>query len=92
MSDMKLVQVDWVDSQSDGSWQYVAEARRAASEDPLLRCTSVGYVVADDDDYMLLAMGQSHPVGEAKPLVSNTIQIPRCSITAVRALSIGRRK
>jgi hypothetical protein len=87
---MKLVQVDWVDSTSSNDWRPVADAKRKAEEENALFCSSVGFLVADMPDYVLLACSYTPPTSEDAETVANTMQIPRCAIQSIRPLQVGR--
>lgn len=84
---MKLVAVSWIDSHTDNDWKTVENAKREASEASALMMRSVGYVVEETTEYVLLAGTWSPGVNAGDDLVNNTMQIPRVAVTEVRALA-----
>lgn len=79
---MKRVQVEWIDSISDGSWVTREEAVTRAQKGDILACTSVGLLLADTDDYVLLATSHMRD-GD---LVQGLLQIPRVAVRGVKEL------
>jgi hypothetical protein len=79
---MKRVQVTWIDSISDGAWVTREEAVSRATKDDILDCTSVGLLLADTDDYVLLATSHMRD-GD---LVQGLLQIPRVAVREVKEL------
>ena len=80
---MKLVYLEWVDSSSQGSstWIDVDSVLRSGKDDSM-KCVSVGFVLSDDDDSILLA---SHLSGDCEVKMvghcSGNMQIPKLAIT-----------
>lgn len=85
---MKLVLVEWLDSDDHQGWNSRAEVQRLADKDPLL-CMSVGWVVADTDRYLLLAPSRGAQE-EDEMQVCDVMQIPRAAVSRVRPLTPGR--
>ena len=79
---MKRVQVEWLDSMTDGGWSDRDDAIRRAEHPDVLRVTSVGYLIADTDEWLLLAT--SH--GPHADIVQGCVQIPREIVREVREL------
>lgn len=88
---MKLVHVSWVDSGCEQGWQLAKDALRLADENPLL-CETVGWVLADNERYLLLVPNRTPGRGEASDMVCDAMQIPVEAIREVRTLSIGRKR
>lgn len=87
---VKVVTVEWVDSHTGGDWVSVDAAVRTAAEANALRMTSVGYLVADEPEFVLLAGTFSPATSSEKALINNTMQIPRCAIESIKQLPVGR--
>lgn len=85
---MRLVEVEWLDSMSEGGWMRADEARRRATVDAMAHRT-VGYVIDENDHSLLLAMGRSNEGDEDSRLVHDTMQIPRVAILTVRDLKVS---
>lgn len=75
---LKPVLVHWIDSCGEGGWQQVRDAQRDARE-VSLEARSVGFVIDETDDWLLLAMGEMH----AAKVVHDTMQIPKVAIREV---------
>lgn len=88
---MKLVQVDWFDSMVEAEWQSLDDLRRKADESNSLLNTTNGYLLLDEDGYVLLAQTATPGVDGGKPTYGNTTQIPRCAVVAIRSLTVGRK-
>lgn len=87
----RMVEVDWLDSQGDSSWQSVSSALADAEDDTLLH-HSVGYLLAENDRYVLLAQSVNDGDDEdrRRTMVADTLQIPRAVVLEVRDLT-GRK-
>lgn len=84
---MKLVLVEWVDSNGGGGWQSQEAAVREAAADPLT-CETVGWLLDDTDRYLLVAPNRT--VGRKVGQVGDPMQIPHVAVVAVRELKPGR--
>ena len=83
---MKLVRIDWIDSHAGNEWKSLDEARREAEKDSALLVRSVGYVVADELDYILLAATWSPGEKSDEDMVNNLMQIPRVAVKDLQPL------
>lgn len=79
---MNPVMVEWIDSVGGGGWERPEEARRAAERETM-RVTTLGYVLGDTDDYLLLCMS----VMENNESVLAPLQIPKVAVLSVRDVS-----
>ena len=80
---MKLVLVEWVDSQRrSANWTPVTEVAKPRRGG--LRCCSVGWVVHDTKDAVVL-MPNITDDGDDMQCVHG-LEIPKCSITRMRRL------
>lgn len=87
---MRRVEVEWIDSMGHGGWSTADEARRRATPEAL-RHRTLGYVLEQTDDSLLLAMGRSDEGDNDTRLVHDTMQIPLVVITAVHELRAAGR-
>jgi len=78
--------VEWVDSHSFGQWRSQHEWEKHATPERLL-CTSVGFVVVDNDSFLLLAQSRGNDVDD-ETCYSDTIMIPRVCIVSSRCLCL----
>jgi hypothetical protein len=78
---VRKVEVEWLDSIGQGRWRDRDEVLRAAEDEPLLH-HSCGYLIAENDRYVLLALNL-HGSGD---IVGDTIQIPRVAVLSVEEL------
>lgn len=74
-----LVIVTWVDAATDNGWTDTDEAHDFTPPE----CMTVGYLVADKPDHLVLA--QTHGGNE----MGNRWTIPRGMVKAVRVLQVG---
>ena len=81
---MKLVLIEWVDSHSGRGWQEI-EQLKSASE--LLYCRSVGWVVSENKNTIVLV---PHISGEKNVGIKlcgcGDISIPKRAVTKIRTL------
>lgn len=81
---LPVVYVEWVDSMGGGRWQDVEGIRECASIDNMLIKT-VGWLVADEDDYVVIA--HSNREGSASAGAGHDamapLQIPRVAVMAM---------
>lgn len=77
----RMVEVEWLDSMSEGRWMDTETAISRATREVMLH-RSVGYLIHETDDLILLAGSR----GESSEHVSDTMQIPRVAILAVHDL------
>jgi hypothetical protein len=87
---LKLVLVQWVDSNCESGWQTTREALRDAGDNDLL-CQTAGWVLEDVDRYLLIATSRTTSRSESKEQVCDVIQIPRGAIVSVHGLNPSRK-
>ena len=78
---MRVVEIEWVDSVSEGRWNDKDEALRIATLEAMLH-RSVGYLLREDDDMVLIAGSRS----ENEYNVCDTMQIPKVAVLSMRDL------
>lgn len=81
--DMEIVRVCWVDSNTWGGWHNIASSLEWA-ENAILDCESVGYLVYEDKEKIVLAMGLFYGKDDDPALVasfSELTTIPKFAIT-----------
>lgn len=84
-----VVRVTWLDSHAYGGWKSRDEWAEHISADRLV-CESVGWLVIDGRDYLVLAQSRGNRVGDAT--WADMVQIPRVAVQTVRVLpSSGKR-
>ena len=81
------VQVDWVDSIASNDWVTREEAVLRARGEGVMHSVSVGMLLDETDDYVLL-IGSHMRDGD---LVTGTMQIPRSSISEIHRVAIAGR-
>jgi hypothetical protein len=79
---VKRVQVEWVDSMADGGWSDREDAIRRAENPDVMNVSSVGYLVAEADDRLLLASS----FGPHADIVQGCVQIPSAAVREVKEL------
>ena len=78
---MRFVEVEWLDSVSEGRWQPREDVGREATREAMLH-RSVGYLVSDTEDFVLLAGSRK----EDGSWVADTMQIPKVAVLATHDL------
>jgi hypothetical protein len=76
------VQVEWVDSVSHDGWDNHEAAVTRAATPGVLDCTSVGLLLANTDDYVLLCTTHMRD-GD---LVQGLLQIPQVAVREIKGL------
>ncbi len=76
----KVVEVVWLDSESDPDWQTVQELLEYSSLD----CRTVGYLIADKPDSIVIA--GSVGLGRKDISVHSAITIPKAAISSIKDL------
>jgi hypothetical protein len=89
---VRPVLVEWVDSRIGNDWVPVDDAKRTAAHENAIVCVSVGFLVEENAEYVLLAGTSSPPSFAEKELVNGVTQIPACAVRAVKTLTVGRRR
>lgn len=84
---MERVEVLWIDSHSATGWVSLKEAKETAAENNALRMLSIGYLIEDNPEYLLLGGTISPPVSGDDELVDGTMQIPRFAVVSVMRLT-----
>lgn len=87
-----LVQVDWLDSMVESTWESLDDIRRRADDANSLNNTTVGFLLLDEDGYLLIASTATPGVDGGKPTYGNTTHIPRAAVVSVRSLTVGRKR
>jgi hypothetical protein len=82
------VEVEWIDSEADSSWMPLAQALYEAESEAIHR--SCGFLIADTESYVLLALNVRDPIEGEKPMVADTIRIPRFAVRSITRLRKGR--
>jgi hypothetical protein len=85
--------VEWVDSQSEPGWQSEPAALRHVSGEWGRPCYSVGFILADDESGVALALSRTPPQPQqldTNALVSDVLQIPRSAVTKVTRLTVPK--
>jgi hypothetical protein len=81
---LPLVEVEWWDAAGGGGWKPLEEIRREAQVDP---CRSVGYVVRDDEDALVICQSVTErDVEGAEQFANDWVAIPRESVERVTRL------
>lgn len=78
------VEVEWHDSEGHSSWRLMREAL-AEVEQPLVH-RSCGFLVAESDSGVLLALNYREGGADEAELVADTIRIPRAVVRKMRKL------
>lgn len=78
------VEVEWIDSESQSSWHPLAQALAEAEPEPLHR--SCGYLLADNERYVLLAMNYRDADEAQSAMVADTMRFPREVVRGVHRL------
>ncbi len=77
---LRVVLVDWLDSAGQAHW--ISESR--AKEMNLSHCTSVGFLMRDDAEQLVLAQSIDPPgIGEELMNVNHVLAIPKIAVTYV---------
>ena len=85
---MKIVQIDWEDSNAISSWSHLSEAQSLRP----VRILSVGHLIADEASYVTIS--QSVPTGEiadGQKGWDNVLSIPRSAIREIREVAMARK-
>lgn len=79
----KIIECIWVDSEHNSDWSKLDDVLEEQSGS--LECRSVGYLIADKDDRIILATSISADESTEES-VSAYITIPRVAIISIREL------
>lgn len=82
-SRFKIVEVNWVDSEHHADWEKISDVIEEQSGS--LGCRSVGYLISDTEDRIILATSVSEDE-ETEEQVSAYITIPKICITSQKEL------
>lgn len=78
MDSFRVVELRWLDSVGQGTWHSFDTALQDSTTEAMHHRT-VGYVLHEADDYVLVAGS----ISESKVMVSDTMQIPRVAIIEI---------
>lgn len=81
---MEIRYVEWVDSSGRGHWHAMKEARDLVPD----RCTTVGFVLTESDDYLTLIQSFTNRKEEDDNQADNAISIPKVAITKMETLGL----
>ena len=79
----RVVVVSWVDSEHHSDWDNLSEVLESQGS---LECLSAGFVIADNEDRIILATSISADAEENEEQVSAYITIPKRAILWVKEL------
>lgn len=80
-----LVQVEWLDSNLQSGWAYLSMATRIRDIQKQFGCISTGYLIADEDDYIIIA---PH-IDEAETQVNGSMTIPSGVVTKISRIEFN---
>ena len=83
------VEVTWLDSHSEEGWVEVPLAISRAEDKNAIRVYNTGFLIAETDEYLLLAAGISPGVDKDDDLVIQTMQIPLGAVVGLVTLAQG---
>lgn len=88
MTTPELVLVEWMDSRRpEAAWQHLADAQAWTA----CRCSSVGFLIADDGEVKVLAPNMADMDDASNVQLSGAIVIPSsCVLSIVRLTSSSR--
>lgn len=78
----KTVEVTWLDSEQNASWEKLSDV---LEDQGTLDCKSVGYLIADKEDRIILASSMSSDE-EYEEHISHYITIPRAAVVSIKEL------
>jgi hypothetical protein len=81
LEQVKIVEVEWIDSVLEHGWTYEQDVQQKATYEAM-ECKSIGYVLKEDTDFLLLCSG----VMPNSSSVYGAVQIPRLAIIKVKEL------
>jgi hypothetical protein len=84
MAGYDRVEVEWLDSESDGAWMPLAQALSEAEVEPIHH--TCGYLIADTEQYVLVALNLRAATEGQRAMVADTIRIPRPVVRSVTRL------
>ena len=76
---MNIALVRWRDSMRETGWRSVDDATKHIYQSDYLDCESVGFVVGETSDRLMLALNHQHIEG-SEETVGETIVIPKAAI------------
>jgi hypothetical protein len=79
---MSIVEVEWIDSNSEGGWSSVEQYLKSATAGDTLACRSTGYLFHKDKRSLTLVQSQSQKSG----YVADSITIPRFAVKSLRVI------
>ena len=85
---LRRVEVEWLDSTSWSSWRPLDELVAKANVDEL-RHRSCGYLIADNEDGLMVALNLTDPgpgEDERDLMVADVVMIPRAVVGKVKEL------
>lgn len=85
--EVKIAMVDWVDSAGKGGWDDPKSHQNLSP----YRCRSVGFLVRDDDQTVILAQSITHPMEQYEPRMADSIAIPKCAVQNITIIQTWER-
>lgn len=82
----KIVAVEWVDSACDASWRSLDKAVADAEATWDRKHLTVGFLLCDTDDFVLVASSYAEQDGSASEHVADTMMIPKACVLAIEPL------
>lgn len=87
MKEKDLVVVEWVDSQLHTGWSHLSDFKPDISA---MEIRTVGYIVHNAP--LFVGIAQSFTSRRQDAAVNPVMQIPKCSITSVKQLKVGKKR
>lgn len=77
--------MEWVDSIRTTGWRPAAECQRDLEQPDFISCESVGWLVGENEQRVVLALNAQSIEG-SEPMVGETIVIPRGAVLRLEVL------
>jgi hypothetical protein len=84
IEDFPVVRVEWIDSVQEHGWSYLEESLKK-SNDEAMECVSVGFLVKETDNFIVLA--ESFMMASSS--VSGFMQIPKVAVDKIDTFQVS---
>jgi hypothetical protein len=80
-----MVLLKWHDSMRTTGWRTTDEALAEVARDGVTLCRTVGVLVGENEDRIMVALNAGEPAG-GEPMVGETITIPKSALVSRQRL------
>mgnify|MGYP001594112815 CR=1 FL=1 len=83
---LEIRYIEWTDSAGRAHWHDISAAKKLTPDS----CKTIGFVLNETDDYIVVIQSHTNREDEAENQADNALCIPKSAVSYMTALFVGR--